>query len=449
MIRYLVRLWSLLAIGMVSVPFLWAAAPSLPSGLGGSGSVPSLPSGLGGGDARGDTSTGVESGLDVTGFIEARYGRRLSRAGSYSDTTLEELRGRLDWEREFGAVLLNASVDFLYDGEVDKQEFDLESGQSWLDLRVLNLEFGVFDSLDLKVGRQVATWGVGDLVFINDLFSKDWNSFFLGRDVEYLKAPQDSVRASWYQEWANIDLVYSPQFESDRFIDGERLVYFDGASGGLIREPSAIDVDERNQSFDDDEIHLRVSRLFGSVEYAAYAYSGFWKSPAGMDTETGLSVFPRLAVYGMSARGPLARGVVSFEGGYYDSHDYGRHVSQLVRPSESRLLIGYERELGTDLTGSLQYYVESPRGNEEGAKDREMVTLRLRKQLMQQRLTLSLFVFYSPSDYDSYSRLGAIWKATDDWRYDVGVNLFRGTDRSFFGQFGENDNAYVGLRRVF
>ncbi|MFW6031595.1 MAG: hypothetical protein ACOC9T_03300, partial [Myxococcota bacterium] len=31
--------------------------------------------------------------------------------------------------------------------------------------------------------------GTGDLVFLNDLFPKDWRSFLLGRDLDYLKAP--------------------------------------------------------------------------------------------------------------------------------------------------------------------------------------------------------------------------------------------------------------------
>ncbi len=34
--------------------------------------------------------------------------------------------------------------------------------------------------LDLRLGRQIITRGVGDLVFINDVFPKDWSAFFPG-----------------------------------------------------------------------------------------------------------------------------------------------------------------------------------------------------------------------------------------------------------------------------
>ena len=51
---------------------------------------------------------------------------------------------------------------------------------------------------------------MGDLLFINDLFPKDWVSFFVGRDDEYLKAPSDSLKASFFNELFNLDFVYTP-----------------------------------------------------------------------------------------------------------------------------------------------------------------------------------------------------------------------------------------------
>jgi hypothetical protein len=77
--------------------------------------------------------------------------------------------------------------------------------------------------MDVKLGRQILTWGTGDLIFINDLFPKDWISFFIGRDTDYLKAPSDAIKVSLFGEQANLDIVYTPQFDSDRFIEGRCL----------------------------------------------------------------------------------------------------------------------------------------------------------------------------------------------------------------------------------
>ena len=44
------------------------------------------------------------------------------------------------------------------------------------------------------------TWGTGDLLFINDLFPKNWKSLAIGRDDEYLKDPSGAVKASFFHD---------------------------------------------------------------------------------------------------------------------------------------------------------------------------------------------------------------------------------------------------------
>jgi hypothetical protein len=35
----------------------------------------------------------------------------------------------------------------------------------------------------------------------------------VGRDNEYLKAPFDAIKVSLFGKWANLDIVYTPQFD--------------------------------------------------------------------------------------------------------------------------------------------------------------------------------------------------------------------------------------------
>ncbi|MDQ8204425.1 hypothetical protein [Pelagicoccus sp. SDUM812003] len=444
----------LVASGSVS-----AAPPPLPSGLGGD-APPALPSGLGGEAAstaeveESDDEANKLLPFELHGFAELRVGGRLQNAPGFSDSSLREARLQLQMEEYLGASsTFKAVMDFVYDDLDPDRGFDWEDGSGWLDPRELWLSTKPVDAVDLKLGRQVATWGVGDLLFINDLFPKDWNSFFLGRDLEYLKAPQDSLRASYFSDWVNLDLVYSPRFEPDRFIDGQRLSFWSEASGSLTEQAVPMDPVYPGGTFDSDELHLRLSRILGRFELAAYGYWGYWKSPAGVDTATGRALFPELEVFGASARGPIGSGLLSAEIGAYESVDDPAGEDPFTRNSELRLLLGYERELGNELTGSAQYYVERTRdyaaADSVADRDRDLVTLRLRKQLWQQTLTLNAFVFYSPSQEDHYTRLSASWKASDEWRWDVGANLFGGEDWSFFGQFGRNENLYLAARRSF
>jgi hypothetical protein len=312
--------------------------------------------------------------------------------------------------------------------------------------------------MDLKAGRQILTWGTGDLLFINDLFSKDWKSFFSGRDEEYLKAPSDALFVSLFPSFANIDIAYSPRFDSDRYIDGERFSYWGGA--GLTG--STLQTDKPDAWFEDDEIAMRIYRNVGGYELALYSYDGFWKTPQGYDTGSGKYTFPKLSVYGASARGALLGGIGHMETGYYDSREDRNGTDPNVSNSEARFLVGYERELASDLTGGIQYYIEhmmhhddylssytGPAGTERD-ENRHVITLRLTQMLMNQNLTLGLFTYWSPSDHDAYLRPKASYKVTDNWLVELSGNFFFGrNDYTFFGQFEDSSNIALAARYSF
>ena len=173
------------------------------------------------------------------------------------------------------------------------------------------------------------------------------------------------------------------------------------------------------------------------------------------------AAFPKLAVYGASLRGPLGKGVFNAEAGYYDSRQDRDGSSMWINNSEFRLLLGYEREIGKDFTAALQYYWEHMMDYEaylnaqwaflpRRDQDRHLFTLRLTKLLMDQNLTLSLFTYYSPTDGDGYLRPNAQYKLNDQWRIELGGNLFAGeSNSSFFGQFKKNNNIYAAVRYSF
>jgi len=337
----------------------------------------------------------------------------------------------------------------------DDTEWELREGNIALSLpEPLN-------DLDLKVGRQILTWGTGDLIFINDLFPKNWESFFLGRDEEYLKEPSDALRASFFSSIANVDFVYVPQFDPDVYIDGRRVSYWSDTLGRRAGQDFPVHRNRPDTWFRDQEFHLRLYRSVGSYELALYGYWGYWKSPGGSDPATGNAVFPRLHVYGGSARGPLLGGIGNVEVGWYDSREDEGGEDPFVKNGELRFLVGYEHELARKFTGAIQYYVEYmlnhdeylrtlPAGIRARDEDRHVITVRLTKLLLQDDLKLSLFAYVSPTDADAYLRPNVQYKFTDALRGEVGANLFIRDERhTFFGQFGEVTNLYAAVRYSF
>lgn len=434
---------------------LGSAEPGLPEGLG--SAEPALPAGLEISNASTETdteSTAVKTPPFVLhGFWDTRAGTRVqSDSAQVKDATLGESRLQLKTDKDWD----NLFAEFTADGV-----FDAVEERAKLDIRQLRLTWTPIDALDIRIGRQVLTWGTGDMLFINDLFPKDWVSFFSGRNEEYLKAPSNTLRIGWFNEWMNVELAYSPRFDPDRHITGKRFSYYSPLHGRTVGRANRTRADKPDHFFDDDEIALRLYRNIGSAQLAFYGYSGFWKSPGGMQLIPMRSVFPKLNVYGASLRGTVGRGIGNIEVGYYDSRDDRRGRKALINNSEFRMLLGYEREIAKELTLGLQYYLEYmmrysayrdtlPFFMTARDRDRHVTTVRLTKLLMNQNLILSLFAYFSPSDSDAYLRPNITYKISDTLTVETGGNIFLGAHKdTFFGQFEDNTNIYAGFRVSF
>jgi len=438
-------------------------SPGLPPGLAPApeGGGPALPPGLGAPPADATTAEAEAENLRLTdrlpdwlhGYWETRAGIRTHNDPEQpGDLSIGETRLQLEGKKFWGDAALEVTAD-IYADAVDQE--------GHFDLRQFRLTFSPLDEVDVRVGRQVLTWGTGDLLFINDLFPKDWRSYFLGRDQEYLKAPSDAIKVGWYPGPLNLEVVYTPRFDRDRFIRGERVTYYSPLFGPSGRD-SQVQSSPPNDWFEDDEIALRIYRRIKSYEVALYAYRGYWKSPAGQSFIPFEATHPRLNVYGASARGPLGKGLLNVELGYYDSADDRSGADFGVNNSEFRFLIGYEQELAKEFTGGVQYYLEHMVDYDAYAnsplfwffpkrdEDRHVVTVRLTKLLMDQNLILSFFTYYSPSDNDAYLRPKATYKVNDRWTVEGGGNVFLGrADHTFFGQFEDTTNVYGSIRYSF
>lgn len=442
-------------------------APPLPAGLGGDGpEPPPLPAGLGDVPEVDDTPDADRSGPasllgGFTGFWEVRAGVRLQNDPYEESLSLAETRLQLSRDFTAGPGLFRVTGDLIYDHVADDHALDLERGQGWVDLRELYFSAPIAERIDLRAGRQVLTWGVGDLLFLNDLFPKDWNAFFVGRDVEYLKAPSDAVRLAMYSKSVNLDVVYTPRFDPDRYVDPARLSFFDPRIGRRAGRDVDFDPVVPDDWFADDEWALRLHRMIGGWELAGYGYRGYSKSPAGFDPASGRPRFPRLDVYGASLRGPVGAAIVSGEVAWYRSREDRTGRDPFVPNDQFRLLLAYERELVADVTLGFQYYLERtldhgallatlPPGQVPPDAYRHLLTTRLTWLTHAQNVTWSLFAFVSPGDDDAYLRGSWQWKFTDQWSVSAGFNAFHGRrDSSFFGQFENNSNAWLALRRGF
>ncbi|MDF1543720.1 MAG: hypothetical protein P1R58_01315 [bacterium] len=403
----------------------------------------------------------AQAEINLDGFMQGLYGGRLDENNpTATEYTVSESRMQLRAEHFGERGEFFGRLDFVYDGS-------LEPTYDW-ELREGYFKFRMGNNIDVKVGRQILTWGTGDLIFINDLFAKDYASFFVGRDDQYLKAPQNAIRFEYYSSIGSWTLVWSPRYEPNRLPTGEKLSFYNPMAGMFIGAGMGGEVPLPESKFENSEIALRFNRQLGGFNSAAYFYKGFYKNPAGMrqaDFGAGpdtIPYYPELTVIGASARGMLMGGILWLEGGYYNSQDDPDNDNPLVPNSSIKGLFGFERQIADNLTANLQWQVDMMTDYEIYKAQQTMfggyvrdevyhlLTSRVTKMLNSELIKLSGFLFYSPTDEDLYGRFSVTYKYTDEVTLTAGANIFDGENPATdFGQFQLNDNLYAKMTYGF
>ena len=381
-----------------------------------------------------------ESATQWSGYVEGAYSTRFDRDPLFDErASRAELKGQIEVSHDLEHAQLSAKLDVHADG--------IEDGL-WFDLREGMLSLPVGPRGNARIGRQVLSWGTGDLLFINDRFPKDFEAPLAGGEDLYFKAPSNSLRLDWRFDALSVDLAWTPRFTPDRYIDGQRLGFFDARSGERVGGRDLIEaIDPRGS-----EWGLRLHRRHEGVEYALYAYRGFDKQPLGADAQGRPSHLRRDSA-GFSLRGPVLGGIASFETGREWS---GADLSEVTArvPHKSAAMAAFEKEWRPKLTIGLQLYAErhdSEPGNASplNGESRRLVSLRITRQALRDRLNLSAIVFHSPDQHDRWLRLTASHRLSDQWLLGASANAFGGPVQRFFGQLEEDSNAGFWVRRQF
>jgi hypothetical protein len=308
------------------------------------------------------------------------------------------------------------------------------------------------EKLAARLGRQVITWGVGDLLFINDTFPRDRVALLTGQPQQYFKLGSDALKLNAYPGSANGELVIAG-FRPDNIPTSRRFILADPLPAGLPRRTV-----EPGNGPAELEISGQVSGYLDNWELAGFASRTHFHSPAFRVTGTEIvGTYPRLNTVGASVTGPVNKGVLSLEAGHYDSsHDRdGRDPS--IENSQLRSLVGYTRQPWEDATFGLQLYGEwmrqysayretLPAGFPAKDRVRKVATLRFTQLFAHQTLTFNVFAFFGLSERDRYIIPSLRYAFSDDLWVEIGANVFGGNRSGTFGSMQDNDNVYLTVR---
>jgi len=393
----------------------------------------------------------TQSPWTISYFSEVLVGGFTEDALVANNFSALENRWQFSANRYFGHTFFSSKFELLLD--------DVSDDNLQVLVRELYIDHNLTDSLSVRAGQQVLTWGTGDFIFLNDLFPKDWQAMFSGREDSYLKAPSASIKLTQYNALFNTDFVWTPVFAEDEYVQGERFSYFNPTQATTTDQ--RLSAHEPSESFDKGEFALRLFKTVNGVEYALYGYRGFYKQPMGFDPVRQMNYFPRLSSYGASVRSAFAGGIVNAEMAYWDSRDDTQGDNPLVPNSQFQTLLGFEREAIRNLTLAFQWWLQITdeySAQKQSAhqpqylmdKYHHTVTTRITYLSGNTKWTYSLFAFYSPSSDDSYLKPKVSYRRDDHWLLEVGGNLFWGSDEhTQWGQFEENTNLYTRVRYQF
>src|SRR3990167_3904100 len=393
------------------------------------------------------TPLAARAEVTLSGFLQQNTA--FNTAGQNPDGRhykwLEE-RAQIKLDATGDAWRLLAKGDLAYDHLGRQNESELREG--YIDYTGGNW--------DLRLGRQVITWGPGDLVFVNDAFPKDHEALFAWRPLEYLKRGVDAVKLGACPEFANFELVLSPGFRESRIPDARRFHLYDPMPAVANRETIKPGQGDAG---------LRIYRDVAGYDAALYLYRGFQRTPSmrpdSMTAPAKISYYyPQLSVYGASVSGRAGEGVLSLEAAYYDSREDRSGKDFAVPNSQTRLLAGYQIQPAEDLSLGLQYYAEAmngygaylaalPAGFPADKRWSHTVTARLTQFFLHQTLRFSAYASHNAGNGDHFVNPELRYSFTDRWWGAVGANLFGGKPWGQFGQLAHDDNLYLQARYEF
>src|SRR3989344_8941906 len=188
--------------------------------------------------------------LKLHGFGQVSYSPRitgLKPSAGKGDLIFGEERLQLSLSGSSGSNGFLTKTDFFHDGLTGKS--DLEMREAYLDLGD--------EIIDARIGRQIITWGTGDLLFINDVFPKDWTALFAGKPLEYLKLGSDGAKIGLHLKDIEAEGIIVPFFEADRIPSPDRFFLFDPFPQIAARVTNKPDSD-----LEKTQLSLKVSHAF-------------------------------------------------------------------------------------------------------------------------------------------------------------------------------------------
>ncbi len=397
--------------------------------------------------------TAQERAFSFRGFVDTYHAMAVEQ-----DNDLLSSRTRLRAELEQGYdrakafVSFNASYNAL---EEEKQSIELR--EAYLDYKDKHWS--------LRLGRQFVLWGSADGVRITDLISSMDMREFLAQDYDDIRTPVNALRFNIFNDKLNLETVLVPKFEPFRFALNPESAWF------LFRGQGAFANQGVNFTYIDEQVKTKFSNMeFGSRLKASLA--GLDCSVSALYTWNKMPIFAfgqlpnrsmfvranyyRMGVIGADFSKPLGEFVLRGEGAY--KFDKAFQTNNRVRQEPERLnslhyLVGLDWYAPNDWFISAQFSSErifNYNTNLIQEKRMNLATLNVSKQLLDNTLKLSNFLYFDLNNRSLFNRFSLDYALTDQIHLFLGADYFgKGNGKGMFARFKDNSEVFFKARYSF
>lgn len=382
----------------------------------------------------------LAQGIEIDGFLESYYSIKLKED---NDIIGDRSRIRLNIRNSSNNIYMFVSL-------AGTSNRILETNTD-LELEVQEAYFEYNRALwDLKVGRQIYSWGKADGVRITDVLSPCDYSEYITRDFDEIRIPVDSIRYRYLFPAADLELVWIPTFTEAIYPETEQNPWFRERKNE-INTNQAISVDDKVKN---SELAARLSFYLNGIDFS-FSTAYLWDDEAAYHKTDSNSYTPehhRLKFYGLDISKPINDFVLRFESAYYQGKYFSAANSKGVFESDYiHSLAGLDWYPGNNwtVTGQLvNKHIFNYKNAVQVDQDQNVVTLNISKKLLRETLKLENMIYYGFNNEDGFNRSSLDYAINDELHFLAGIDYFFG-DEGEFGSYDNNDSLWFKIKYSF
>jgi hypothetical protein len=378
-----------------------------------------------------------ELSLQLNGFVDSYHALQVQNPHKVMSS---RTRLRLEMRANYGEASLFSSVNLAYNSLIEEQ--------SGAFLREAYFDYaGKF--LELKLGRQIVTWGVADGLRLTDLISPMDYTEFMANDYDDIRVPVNAINIKYPGESFSAEVVYVPVPEYFVMPSGKDNPWDMPVPAGARMDLSGTP----EKRFKNSEVGGRLRFFLENLDFSLTALHTYNKSPvtvAGFDPDVNSvlikGIYEPMNVVGGDVSIPAGELVIRSEvAAYFGEPIALKNMSGYERKKTFNGLIGVDWYAGDNWTFMAQYMhkiIMDDYGGLGTEQNTSMITARISKELLNNTLKLSVYGMFDVDNVGYYVRAAGDYLLNDQITLSLGSDLLGGR-RGIFKTYNKNTQIWV------